>query len=264
MISTNARTGADKRELERQALPADRQARSSRRGLFCGSTYLLILALIALASCATSHAKVRGPTATTAASATATPSATPAPQLVYQADWSHGLAGWQATQGWTVSGGALQTDTGSDRQFTIPFQPATPDYAVEVTLQVISVSKSDTDPKQFDLSADSTSNADGFVALFDHITLNYTLFPSHPHEVIYIDPMLDTEPNPFDIHDYEPKSHALTYRIEVRGPFARLFINDRLASWAQSAKTQTLTAGPLHFYCTGVQLRLSDLKVYTL
>jgi hypothetical protein len=90
------------------------------------------------------------------------------------------------------------------------------------------------------------------------------LFPSHPHEVIYIDPMLDQEPDPYDIHDYEPTNHDLTYRVEVHGSRVTLLINGHFASWASSTKTSQLAKGPLHFYCTGVQLRMSNLKVYAL
>lgn len=265
MIFANEWTGPGERGTlhETPSIDCWRKTLYAAARIFRGAL-LLVVAVCGLAACAPSRASVKATTATAQPSATATPAVIAAPRLVYQADWSHGLGGWSATSGWTVSAGALQSDTGSDLQLTIPFQPTAPDYAIEFTAQVISVSPSATDPKQFDLSVGPAGGADGFVALFDHITLTHALFPSHPHEVIYIDPMEDSDPNPYDIHDYEPQARALTYRVEVRGAFARLLINDRLASWAQSNRTQTLAAGPLRFDCTGVQLRLSDLKVYSL
>ena len=104
-----------------------------RRGLvvanILGAMLSLLLGVSALAACAPSQSVVKTPTAT------AQP--TPASRLVYQADWSHGLSDWMATPGWTVSGGVLVSDTGSDRQITSPFRPTTPDYAVEFRVQLI-------------------------------------------------------------------------------------------------------------------------------
>jgi hypothetical protein len=193
-------------------------------------------------------------------------SATAAPQLVYQADWSHGLAGWKATPGWSVSGGVLQSDMASDREITSPFQPTTPNYAVELRLQIMNALQSG--PTQYELSADPTASIDGYIALFEHIVFSQgRLFPDHPHVVVYINPMIDqqdTGVNTFQIHDFELGTLARTYRVEVRGSGVTLLIDGRVVSRALSAKAPQLSAGALHFSTTGVALRLSDFKVYSL
>ena len=245
-------------------ISARRRSASVRRGAVLGALALAILGGVsALAACAPTQQNANTPTATAGTVVRATPSAT-APRLIYQADWSHGLAGWKATPGWTVSGGVLLSDTGNDREVTSPFHPTTPDYAVEFRLQLVGVSASAA--TEYALSADPASGADGYTALFDHIMFSHYLFPSHPHEVIYIEPMTDqnTGTGAFQIHDFEPENHMLTYRVEVRGAQATLLIDGHVASRASSDKTPHLSAGAIHFYCTGVALRLSDFSVYAL
>ena len=224
----------------------------------------ILLGVVALASCAPGQPTGKAPTATPQATATAvvTPSATAVPRLVYQADWSHGLDGWTATPGWSVAGGALQSDMGRDREITSPFRPPTPDYAIELNLQIISVSQFP--PTQYDLTTDPAASADGYVALFDDITLNNNGFFSHPHLQIYINPMVDQDLTKYHPHDFEPRTLLWTYRVEVRGPEAILLLNGHVANWARSIKTATLSTEPLHFSCSGVELRLSDFKVYAL
>ena len=232
----------------------------ARRGLvvanILGAMLSLLLGISVLAACAPSQPTVKTPTAT------AKP--TPAPRLVYQADWSHGLSDWMATPGWTVAGGVLISDTGADRQITSPFRPTTPDYAVEFRVQLIGVAQNvGTD---FRLSADSTPGADGYLALFDHIMLHQCMFACHPHLAVYIDPMVDQDvgTGTVQIHDFEPETHVVTYRLEVRGPLATLLVDGHVSSHARTSRTPQLSAGAIHFYCTGVALRLSDFKVYAL
>src|SRR6059058_4238066 len=85
--------------------PTRRQYSARMPSMLC-VILALLLGLAGLASCAPAQPTVTAPPATV------TPSATAIPRLVYQADWSHGLAGWSATPGWSVSGGTLETDTG--------------------------------------------------------------------------------------------------------------------------------------------------------
>lgn len=246
----------------------DRVAHSGRAAMRERLRATLIICLsmltLAMAACAPGQPTAHAPTATPQPSPTApvTPSATAIPRLVYQADWSHGMGGWIATPGWTVSGGVLQSDLGSDRQLTSPFQPATPDYAVEFRLQIVSVSQ--VPPNQYDLSVDPTTGVDGFTALYDHVTTNYSMFANHPHEMIYINPMVDMDMNTFQPHDIELGTRVRTYRVEVRGPEATLLLDGRIASWARSTKTSRLAMGPIRFSCTGVEVRLSNFKVYAL
>lgn len=160
----------------------------------------------------------------------------------------------------------MQSDMGVERVITSPFQPATPDYTVEIRFQIISVSQYP--PTQLDLSADAAAgggaNRDGFIFLMDSVAITYVMFAQHPHVEVYIDPMVDMDLSTYQPHDFEPGSHWHTYRVEVHGPWAMLSIDGHFMSSALSAKTPQLSTGPLHFSCSGVALRVSDFKVYAL
>lgn len=248
----------------------DSSGHGARRGIavanILGAIFSILLGISVLDSCTPSQPTLQAPTATAqpTAAATFTAQPTPAPRLVYQADWSHGLAGWMATPGWTDSGGGLVSDTGADRQITSPFHPATPKYAVEFRLQLISVAQNS--GVQYELSADATPHADGYFALFDHVMLQSCMSGCHPHQAIYIDPMVDQDvgTGTVQIHDFDPGVRWRTYRVEVRGPLATLLIDGRVASHARTSRTLQLSTGTIHFYCTGVALQLSDFKVYAL
>lgn len=268
-ITTGERAGTDGCI---SGLRAGLPARMARRGEGAARLSSVILAIVlgvfALASCAPGVPSVKAPMATPAASASATasPSPTAIPRLIYQTDWSHGLDGWMATPGWSVSGGALQSDMGTEREITSSFHPGTSNYAIEVRFQIVAVSQRP--PTQLDLSADATSgaggNRDGFIFLMDSVALTYVMFAQHPHVEVYIDPMVDMDLSTYQPHDFEPGSHWHIYRVEVRGPWAVLSIDGHFISSALSAKTSQLSTGPLHFSCSGVALRLSDFKVYAL
>lgn len=95
------------------------------------------------------------PTATRAisvASATSTPSPSPTPTvtpsptpstpgpLLYKADWSHGMDGWNGSSSWQVVDGEMVYQGNNQQQDTIiaPYQPATADYAVEAQIKLLS------------------------------------------------------------------------------------------------------------------------------
>ena len=196
--------------------PPERTARHNKADEYTRMVLSILLGistLALLASCVPAQSSVKAPTAPAQASATITPSANVTPRRYTGHSWRR-LAGWAATPGWSVSGGALQSDTGSNREVTSPFYPTTPDYAVEFHLQLISVSP--TAATEYALSADSSAGEDGYIALFDHVMLHQCMFACHPHEAIYIDPMVDQDvgTGTIQIHDFEPGTRLLTYRIE--------------------------------------------------
>ena len=65
------------------------------------------------------------------------PTTLPAGTVLYQADWSHGLAGWQGVQGWKVVHGQLEANSSDPLTLTIPYRPTVTDYAVEIHLQIV-------------------------------------------------------------------------------------------------------------------------------
>lgn len=81
------------------------------------------------------------PSATRAATATIrpTPSATPISDILYQANWTAGLAGWTGDASWSATGGTLVNNGGVGPVAGVfvaaPYHPPTPDYAVEADIQ---------------------------------------------------------------------------------------------------------------------------------
>src|SRR5438094_525214 len=74
---------------------------------------LLIFSLsIAFVACATGSAP---PQATHQPTPTPTPAGPPSGTLLYQSNWSHGLAGWHASLGWKLmDGGMVLSDLSSN------------------------------------------------------------------------------------------------------------------------------------------------------
>ncbi len=94
---------------------------------------LALFAVLAATACAPgAQASVSTPTPTTPA----VPTATPAPKLLYQADWSHGANGWTLPPHWHIKNGQLVNDGGGHEPINIPYAVTVPNYALEVELQV--------------------------------------------------------------------------------------------------------------------------------
>ncbi|HEX6122193.1 MAG TPA: hypothetical protein VFY89_03480 [Ktedonobacterales bacterium] len=236
--------------------------RRSRLHRSAGALALLLAMSCALAACGSSGATAT-PSVTPAASPTvaSTPTATPTPRVLFQADWAHGLAGWQATSGWSVSQGVLISDGGLNRDFTIPFRPAGPDYTIELQLRVISVPQ---DGKgEFLLHAPATPGRDGFIAGGYHLlTHTVSTFADHPQFGITIDPpSSNASPSLAPFIDYEHGFIQHTYRIEVRGAHATFLSDNHIIVTTRSNSTPTLSTGPFQFTCKGVVLRLSALRI---
>jgi hypothetical protein len=214
---------------------------------------LLICGCIMLAACTGPFGATTTPTATT--------TATPTPVVLYAADWSRGLTGWQASAGWTVVNGALQSDEGDNRAVTIPYQPTVSDYAVEFQLQIVDIPQ---DGGYFLLTADRTSDSIGYQAGVFNLLIP-GLHPSgkHPTLLASLDPEDAEDPTMVvnSVHDYEPGPGVRTYRVEVQGRTVRIGADGREFSWTQNIATMRLSSGPLRLKCSGVEIRVSSLRV---
>lgn len=230
------------------------------RAFICARRPLRALALvtfIALAGCGGRAGHT--PSSATPGGPVGTPTATSAPRVLYSADWSKGLADWQATAGWKVEQGALQSDTGDNRQVTIPFEPVTSNYAVEYTMQVV-------EPKEGGscvVAAAPSPASDGYQARLDGmLALGNSQFALHPQFGVTIDPMGHEDLSTSPTVDFELGTHVTTYRIEVRGPLVIVLVNGRrLSPPAQSTTTATLSTGPLTISCSLASARFSSLTI---
>jgi hypothetical protein len=217
-------------------------------------------ALLAQAACGTA-ARPAAP-ATPTSPPTATP--LPPPMVLYQADWAHGLAGWNATPGWAVAGGALQSDTGAERTISIPYRPTVPDYAVEFTVEVVNVA---VNGASYYLVAPQAPGQDGYSArIYNMRTPGPRPFADHPTINVFIDPAEDEDVGQATNGgaDFEPGSDYRTYRVVVQGSAVQFYVDGHFEVGTDSLKTPHLSAGPLQLVTKEVSVRFGSLKVMTL
>jgi hypothetical protein len=191
----------------------------------------------------------------------ARPTATAAPQVRFTADWSQGLSGWQATPGWTVTNGALETSTADGLALTIPYQPPSGDYTVELDLQVVSVVGNS---GFYILDVASTPSADGYQAGVvglrapgprpngDHPTITTSIMPIGDQ---------DTVTNESPVADFEPGDGIKTYRIRVSDSSVLLYVDGRFFVVASSTKPAHLAPGPLVLKVSSAHLHITGLRV---
>lgn len=220
----------------------------------------LIAYLLLLAACSGSTSSMPSASPTSRVSPTPSTPAILAGTILYQADWSHGFAGWQVTGGWKAMNGYLQSNGSNNISITAPYRPTVPNYAVEVRLQVVSVVQIG---GFFILSADSMPGRDGYDATVSSLlTPGLTSGSLAPKLSMAIDPLSSMED--YQIHDYQAGSDWRTYRIEVRGPLATLLVDGARNSQALSDKTSYLSNGPIRLKCGLVILRVKDFRIIAL
>ncbi len=79
------------------------------------------------------------PTAPATATPTQAPTPTPVPvpgTVLYQADWSSGMAGWSGSNNWKTVSGMLVNDGTNITPIVAPFRAPTANYAVEAEIQI--------------------------------------------------------------------------------------------------------------------------------
>ena len=228
--------------------------------------FLVGLLLFSLGACS---AGTSSTTVTPQATGTAvrhsspTPTQLPAGTVLYQAVWSHGLAGWPGAQGWKVVQGQLESDTSGSATFTIPYKLSVTDYAVEVRIQVVR----SVPPYggRYEIVAPKEPGKDGYHAgVLDLKAAGPHPFGLHPQSKVSLDPYGDTAQGSGMPQDYEPGTGWHTYRVEVRGNEASLLDDGTQIGSVSSQQTDVLSNGPIEFSSELVILRVSDLRILTL
>jgi len=227
---------------------------------------LVGLLLFSLGACSAATSSTTVPSQTIVPSArqsSPTPTSLPAGIVLYQANWSHGLAGSPGTHGWKVVQGQLESDASGSATFTIPYQPTVTDYAIEFRLQIVR----SVPPYGggYEIVAPKLSGKDGYRAgVLDLKAPGPRPFGDHPQSEVFLDPYTDAAQGSSMPQDYEPGSGWHTYRVEVRGNEASLLDNGTQIGSASSQQTDVLSNGPIEFSCALVILRVSDLRILTL
>jgi hypothetical protein len=223
----------------------------------------MLFSLVACSAGTPSTTAPAQPTKSVLRNATPTPTPLPAGTVLYQSDWSHGLNGLNGAQGWKVVQGQLESETSGSATFTIPYQLAVTDYAVEVRVQMVR----SVPPYggYYVIVAPKLPGKDGYQAgILDLKPPGPLLFGAHPQANVYLEPYGDTEQGSGIPQDYEPGAGWHIYRVEVRGNQASLFDNGTQIGSVSSKQTDVLSNGPIEFSCEHVILRVSDVRVLTL
>lgn len=191
---------------------------------------------------------------------------TPSPKLaagtvLFQANWSHGLADWSGTQGWTVVQGQLEVNASSVATLAIPYKPVVSNYAIEIRLQLVRLLQDH--GGNFVLAAAKQNGRDGYKAGVLDLKKPGP-FGSHPQAQALIDPNDDMPMGCCQPIDYEPGYDWHTYRLEVQDNGVRLLDDGTQIAYADSNATDTLSNGPLSLNSTLVVLRVSSLRILAL
>ena len=197
-------------------------------------------------------------TRTTIAHTTPTTPAVPSGTVLYQSDWSHGLDGWQASAGWKIVQGVLQSNLSDNNFITSPYMPTVPNYAIEVHFQIVNIPQNG---GYFTVSADRTQQKDGYtVGILGFKGPGPRSQFANPEVNSYIDPLNDMDSRPV-LSDYEPGSVWHTYRVEVQGPQVGFFIDGLRKSFATSSQTNFLSNGPIHLKVALAIVQISSVRI---
>ncbi len=102
-----------------------------RRRLLAGIILLLIVALLL--------ALVLHVTGRLAVSSQSTATSTPAPVVLYQADWTHGLGAWTLPPDWHLVDGYMENDGNGTASLLVPYYVTAENYTIEADLTVQNV-----------------------------------------------------------------------------------------------------------------------------
>jgi len=229
-------------------------------------TLLISFILITLSACSTNPSPTNTqlqPTVSPIQHLSPTSTKPPAGIVLYQANWSHGLAGWQNVHGLKVVQGQLENDTGGLTTFTLPYTPTVVNYALEIRIQIVRLLHRD--GGYFSISAPPLPGRDGYATgISDLKGTEPRPNGVHPSAQVSLIPMDHASLGTGRPIDYEPRFVEHTYRIEVQDNEVTLFTDGVSLVDVSSDKTAILSNGPIAFKSDQVILRISSLRLLTL
>ncbi len=229
-------------------------------------TLLICFLLILLSACSTGPSSTNvqpHPTVSPIQHLSPTPTQPPSGIVLYQANWSHGLAGWQNVHGLKVVQGQLENDTGGPATFTLPYTPTVANYALEIRIQIVRLLYRD--GGYFSLSAPPLPGKDGYATgVSDLKGTEPRPNGAHPSAQVSLIPMDHASLGTGRPIDYEPHFVEHTYRVEVQNNEVSLLTDGVSLVDVSSDQTDTLSNGPITFKSDQVFLRISSLRILTL
>lgn len=225
---------------------------------------LISLALLLLfAACSAGPA---GPQATGSPPASVSPTPTvpvvPAGTVLFKADWSHGLSTWGNSHGWKLVNGTALSDLSVTNALTVPYPLNVRNYVIECRFQVVNVPHTG---GYFIIKAPYLPGKDGYTAgILNLYAPGARTSPyGNPEALIYLDPLDDMQARMAPI-DYDPGNNWHTYRVQIKGPAADLFIDGADSSTAVSEKDGSLSNGPLQLISSLAVVRISSVTITAL
>ena len=189
-----------------------------------------------------------------------TPARLPKGTVLFEADWSRGLTGWQATAGWKVLNGLLQSDESDTSTLTVPYRPAVTNYAIEFRARIVKVPANNAAFGSFLISADASPGRDGYKAVVIQIPgAGPHPLSVHPQVEVYTEP-IDLS-NPGTAHDQEFGSKWHAFRVETQENLVNFSIDGQLSGRSASNQTSILSNGPIKLVVSGIILQVSDFRI---
>lgn len=228
---------------------------------------LLCLFCLVSTACASAPSSSQSPASTPRPTATMPlqPTATSLPEgtVLYQADWSHGLAQWQTSGGWQVVQGQLEVTANSPSKFIIPYRPTVPNYVVEIRLEIVSLIGGE--GGYWTVFGQKQQGKDGFqVGALGIKGSEERMSGSHGEAIIYFDPMAAMGPGVGLPDDYDPGFKWHTYRIEVLENSVRLRDNGVSLVYGSSIDSDFITNGPIGLQTERLVLRIASIRVLSI
>lgn len=242
--------------------PPSGHSRSSSgflKGLLCGM--LIILLSVGISTFLLLRQATLSPSAPSTVKTTATshpttptvaPTATPAPTVLYQADWSTGLDGWVGSPDWKVQNGMLVSDgtnqpsAAAGPTILAPYQlTASGNFAIEIKLQA--PTDGNFDPLLFHGSA----TANGWQGY------KLTVCGGCKDLRITSDDFNDVQGKA----SFDPGTTWHTYRVEVRGPAMTVIVDGTTLFTANDSR---FSSGEQVGIKSSTQLMVSSFKITSL
>ncbi len=189
-----------------------------------------------------------------------TPARPPKGTVLFEADWSRGLIGWQATAGWKVINGILQSDESDNSTLTVPYRPTVTNYAIEFRARIVKVPSNNAAFGSFLISADVAPGRDGYNAVVIQIPgAGPHPLSVHPQVEVYTEPV---DPNnPGTAHDQEFGSQWHAFRVETQENLVNFSIDGLLSGRSASNQTSILSNGPIKLVVSGIILQVSNFRI---
>ncbi len=230
------------------------------RRILC--VFFLVFSILSLVSCTSNTAPPQVQTQQTGVT-TVVPVQSLTPSIakgtvLYSANWSHGLDGWQGSKVWTTVGGQLVTRSLTTTSIIVPYRPTVANYAIETHIQIAQmlVNKHN----GLILYANDEPGRDGYQAQIYQLALRGAGMDPPGYIDVSTDRLI---PSTFEPHDYQPGNRWHTYRIEVVGDQVTLFLDGTQIS-RSITQLNAISNGPIGLTSWGFDLRVSSFVITAL